>query len=116
MSSARNDSVATYNDSTQQKGKIDQIEHAPPNQVKADDVLHTDPTGAVMKGYVHDMSIDDRATALKLAQEQDPGPKTASWRYFQFVMMILVVCMCSGDNGFDGKHLLKGKSLINQEL
>jgi MFS family permease len=46
--------------------------------------------------------MEDRAVALKLAQDADPGPPAASWRMVKFTLMVLVVCMCSGDSGFDG--------------
>lgn len=60
---------------------------------------HLDEVELVMKGAVHDMSPEDRATALQLAHEADPGPNVWSLRYLRFSLMLLVVCMCSGDNG-----------------
>jgi hypothetical protein len=58
-----------------------------------------DAVNAVLAGQVHDMTIEDRATALKLAQQADPGPAAFSYRSFVFTCMVLVVCMCSGDSG-----------------
>lgn len=58
-----------------------------------------DTVPAVMKVAVHDMTVEDRATALRLAHEADPGPPVMSFRYVRFVLMVLVICMCSGDNG-----------------
>jgi hypothetical protein len=47
------------------------------------------------------MSPEERAAALKLAQEIDPGPSIWSLRYLQFIFSLLVVIVCSCDNGFD---------------
>ena len=52
--------------------------------------------------HVQNLTMEDRAVALKLAQDADPGPPAASWRMVKFTLMVLVVCMCSGDSGFDG--------------
>lgn len=56
------------------------------------------------KQHIRDYAqhAEDRATALKLAQLADPGPKMASAQGIKFFLMVLVVCMCGGDNGFDG--------------
>lgn len=56
----------------------------------------------ISAGQVHRMSGEERAAALRIAQVADPGPPMASYRTFVFTMIVLVVCMCSGDNGFDG--------------
>ncbi|WWC88262.1 uncharacterized protein L201_003169 [Kwoniella dendrophila CBS 6074] len=53
-------------------------------------------------GGVAEMTAEDRATAIKLALKADPGIPKNSPRMVQFVFMILVVCMCGGDAGFDG--------------
>lgn len=52
--------------------------------------------------HAEHLTMEDRAVALKLAQDADPGPPAASWRMVKFTLMVLVVCMCSGDSGFDG--------------
>lgn len=57
---------------------------------KVDDVLKPDVRGT---------TIEDRATALSIAQKADPGLKPGSWRSIQFTLIILVACTCSGDNG-----------------
>lgn len=44
----------------------------------------------------------ERAVALAMARAADPGPKAFSARSFHLLFIVLVVCMCSGDNGFDG--------------
>ncbi len=56
-------------------------------------------TGPVQPGEVHRMTAEERAAALKIAQDADPGPDTLSYRSFVFTLIVLVVCMCSGDNG-----------------
>jgi hypothetical protein len=45
------------------------------------------------------ISNEDRAAALNMARAADPGPSVYSWRYMKFVMLALVACVCSGDNG-----------------
>lgn len=45
------------------------------------------------------VSNEDRAAALKIAREGDPGPAFTSWRYMRFIMLAMVACVCSGDNG-----------------
>ena len=52
-----------------------------------------------MKGGIQGMTLEDRATALAMAQKADPGLDPRSWRMFVFTMIILCACMCSGDNG-----------------
>ncbi|PBK74737.1 general substrate transporter [Armillaria solidipes] len=44
----------------------------------------------------------DRQAALNAAIEADPGPKHFSLAAIQLYLIALVVCFCSGDNGFDG--------------
>ncbi|ORY30407.1 general substrate transporter [Naematelia encephala] len=64
---------------------------------------HVDePIKTTLDRDVQQMSAEDRATALQLAQKADPGLRLGSWRQFVFVCYVLVICMCSGDNGFDG--------------
>ena len=50
---------------------------------------------------LHAMSAEDRAAALRLANEADPGPALGSWGHIQFLMMCSVVIVCSCDTGFD---------------
>ncbi|WVW85157.1 hypothetical protein I302_107195 [Kwoniella bestiolae CBS 10118] len=56
----------------------------------------------IKPGGVGDMSPEDRATALKLALEVDPGIPVKSWRMVHFISMMIVVCACGTDAGFDG--------------
>jgi hypothetical protein len=50
-------------------------------------------------GFGSHVSNEDRAAALKMAHAADPGPDVLSVRYLKFVMLALVACVCSGDNG-----------------
>ncbi|TDL26903.1 general substrate transporter [Rickenella mellea] len=47
-------------------------------------------------------SPEERQAALNAALAIDPGVNGLSWRAFQLYLIALVVCFCSGDNGFDG--------------
>jgi hypothetical protein len=64
-----------------------------------------DKTGAgtldqvLANGFGTHISNEDRAAALKMAHAADPGPDVYSWRYMKFVMLAIVACVCSGDNG-----------------
>jgi hypothetical protein len=78
------------------------VEHIDNGSLKGDvDVFH--------------MSAEDRAVALRLAQEADPGHATFSYRNFVFVCIVLVVCMCSGDNG-ECIEVFAGQGLTCQAL
>lgn len=61
------------------------------------------PAGTIDQVLAHgigaDVSNEDRAAALKIAREADPGPAFNSVRYFRFILLALVACVCSGDNG-----------------
>jgi hypothetical protein len=57
------------------------------------------PLDRMLAGQAHDLTAEDRMTALAIAQEIDPGPPVMSWRMLCFVGYVLVTCMCSGDNG-----------------
>lgn len=71
-------------------------EHLEHNQHKA-------PVGAIEQvlgnGFGSHVSSEDRAAALKIAREADPGPAFNSIRYMRFTMLAMVACVCSGDNG-----------------
>ena len=47
------------------------------------------------------MSAEERAAAMKLARELDPGPSIGSLRYIQFLLSVSIVIACSCDTGFD---------------
>lgn len=49
--------------------------------------------------FDHVLSPEERAGALKLAMEADPGPDILSWRYMKFVFTAFIVILNSGDNG-----------------
>jgi hypothetical protein len=50
----------------------------------------------------HVRSAEEKAAELRAAQLADPGPKVGSKAHAMFVFYVMVCCMCSGDNGFDG--------------
>lgn len=45
------------------------------------------------------MTAEERSTAMRLANEMDPGPALFSWRYIKFVLTALCVILNSGDSG-----------------
>jgi len=47
------------------------------------------------------MTAEDRATALKLAHDADPGPGLFSYRFLCFIATCFVVIVNSCDTGFD---------------
>lgn len=47
----------------------------------------------------HHMTPEEKAAAIKLANEADPGPPVTSWRYFKFLITAFLVILNSGDNG-----------------
>jgi hypothetical protein len=53
----------------------------------------------VMAGGVSRMTVEERYAAFELAQQQDPGPPFWSKSYMHFLWLVVVTCMCSGDNG-----------------
>ncbi len=58
-----------------------------------------DYAGVILTGQVHTLSSEDRAAALRYAQQIDPGPRAFSFRALMFVWIGLTACMCGGDNG-----------------
>lgn len=75
---------------------------------------HDDANDKALPTQVHDMSAEDRAYELKKALEADPGIPVRSLRYLQLVGMMLVVCMCGGDAGFDGKPLSSAQTSLTR--
>jgi hypothetical protein len=45
------------------------------------------------------MTAEERSTAMRLANELDPGPALFSWRYISFLLTCLCVILNSGDSG-----------------
>jgi hypothetical protein len=45
------------------------------------------------------MSPEEKAAAIKLANDADPGPPLGSWRYFKFLVTAFLVILNSGDSG-----------------
>lgn len=50
------------------------------------------------------MTAEEKAAAIKLANDADPGPPLFSWRYMKFVITALLVILNSGDNGEYGSY------------
>ena len=62
-------------------------------------VENTQDVSAIAQAKVRDMSFEDRAAAMRIVHEQDPGIPPWSPRMVKFVLMAMVVCMCGGDSG-----------------
>lgn len=45
---------------------------------------------------------EERALALRAARAADPGPAVSTFRYWQYITIIVIACTTSGDVGFDG--------------
>lgn len=58
------------------------------------------------------MTAEDRATALKLANEADPGPPIASYRFLCFIATCFVVIVNSCDTGFDTTIMSSVNSMV----
>jgi hypothetical protein len=58
------------------------------------------------------MTAEDRATALKLAHEADPGPGLFSYRFLCFLGTCFVVIVNSCDTGFDTTIMSSVNSMI----
>jgi hypothetical protein len=91
MSALKNDDKAVENSQLH-------LEHATSQQ--KEDKAGTGTLDQVLaSGFGTHISNEDRAAALKMAHAADPGPDVYSWRYMKFVMLAIVACVCSGDNG-----------------
>lgn len=76
---------------------------SPPTHLELSDTLVDDnPSNGRKIGGISvnaRMSPEERATALRLAHELDPGPSAFSWTYTKFCLTALVVILNSGDSG-----------------
>jgi len=52
------------------------------------------------------MTAEERSTAMRIANELDPGPPVLSWTYLKFCLVALVVILNSGDSGWFSPHCL----------
>jgi hypothetical protein len=91
MSDLKNDDKAVGNSQLH-------LEHAT-SQPKEDKTGAGTLDQVLANGFGTHISNEDRAAALKMAHAADPGPDVYSWRYMKFVMLAIVACVCSGDNG-----------------
>lgn len=62
------------------------------------------------------MSAEDRAAALKLAHEADPGPEIASYRFLCFLATCFVVIVNSCDTGFDTTIMSSVNSMLTFQV
>jgi hypothetical protein len=91
MSDQKNDDKAVGNSQLHLEHATSQQKEDKPGAGTLDQVL--------ANGFGTHISNEDRAAALKMAHAADPGPDVYSWRYMKFVMLAIVACVCSGDNG-----------------
>jgi hypothetical protein len=68
-------------------GKMDDIDHV---DDKASDQLASHTTIP----YDRHRTAEERATALRLAQQADPGPAWGEWRNICFIFTALCTCLC----------------------
>lgn len=45
---------------------------------------------------------EERALALRAARAADPGPAVTTFRFWQYITIVVIACCASGDGGFDG--------------
>jgi hypothetical protein len=91
MSDQKNDDKAVGNSQLHLEHATSQQKEDKPGAGTLDQVL--------ANGFGTHISNEDRAAALNMAHAADPGPDVYSWRYMKFVMLAIVACVCSGDNG-----------------
>jgi hypothetical protein len=84
-----------------EKGKDMTTLHLDNHSAHSNDGTITAHGNEVVKGgeELAPMSPEERAGALKIAMEQDPGPNILSWRYMSFVFTAFIAILNSGDNG-----------------
>jgi len=58
------------------------------------------------------MTAEDRATALRLAHEADPGPALFSYRFLCFIGTCFIVIVNSCDTGFDTTIMSSVNSMV----
>lgn len=56
-------------------------------------------------------SEEERALAMRLARQHDPGPDRFSKRWWLFIAYALIVIQNSNDNGFDGSIMSSVNSM-----
>lgn len=94
------------------KGAARHFDHTPSNHsgtVTGDGA----PDGTVKIGglaITPHMTAEEKAAAIKLANEADPGPPVTSWRYLKFLVTAFLVILNSGDNG---QSLFRISSTLN---
>jgi hypothetical protein len=83
------------------KGKDITTQHLDNHSAHSNDGTLAAHGDGAMKGgeEMAPMSAEERAGALTIAMEQDPGPDILSWRYMSFVFTAFIAILNSGDNG-----------------
>ena len=64
----------------------------------------------------HPMTAEERAGALKVAMELDPGPDILSWRYMYFVFTAFIAILNSGDNGQLLIYPSRSRAVTNEQV
>lgn len=86
-----------------EKDKDLAVQHFDQHSTDGQTLTGADGDGGVRKPgedrFDHVLSPEERATALKLAMEADPGPDILSWRYMFFCFTCFIAILNSGDNG-----------------
>lgn len=81
--------------SGEEKNAVGHLEHS--ETVDHDDLKGERKIGGITINS--HMTAEERSTALRLANEMDPGPSIMSWRYIKFLLTCLAVILNSGDSG-----------------
>lgn len=101
------------NDDKALQGSQVHLEHAT-SQLKDGKIGQGTLDQVLANGFGTHISNEDRAAALKMAHAADPGPDVYSWRYMKFVMLAIVACVCSGDNGLSSLLVVMGPLLTSR--
>ena len=95
----------SYNDPKKERDDLDTI--VPTSEEKNVTTAHFETMDDDLKGERRiggiainsHMTAEERSTAMRLANEMDPGPALFSWRYISFLLTCLCVILNSGDSG-----------------
>ncbi|TFY81558.1 hypothetical protein EWM64_g2448 [Hericium alpestre] len=74
------------------------VEHSSPEKAGSMDLKKADVEHSEKKV----LTPEERQEALSAALAVDPGVNPRSWRAIQMYLIVLCICCCSGDSGFDG--------------
>ena len=93
-----------YNDTKKEKDDLDTIvpSSEDKNVTAHFETIDDDLKGERKIGGINinsHMTAEERSTAMRLANELDPGPRFFTWRYISFLLTCLCVILNSGDSG-----------------